>query len=276
MAGLFALVSTIALLPLPVRAAEFVADNDSTISGDIIRLTESTVTIRPIGGSMIMLASDNIKQVRYTLNDGSTIEGTLHDWFDGTYVLEVREELVGAKDGVRLKEVRTFRSEEQPVEGADAGGPLLSEAPKPEKTEEAPAPTERSLEPGHPVETKLSPAAGESADQDDLIEIKATADVTSEEASELVFDISSSRPWKDDIVVLFATLDGTAKAGTDFESKNGLVRLPAGATSVQLSIPLIDDDEAEDDELLTLFLTSAIDVATIAERKIVATIRDND
>jgi hypothetical protein len=39
---------------------------------------------------------------------------------------------------------------------------------------------------------------------------------------------------------------------------------------------LIDDEAIEGDELLTLFLTSALDVASIRERKVVATIRDND
>lgn len=274
--GACLLASAFALQPLPALAAEFVAADDSTVSGEIIRLTKSTVTIRPVGGSMIMLAPDTIKRVRYTLNDGETIEGALHDWYDGTYVLEVRETLVGAKDGALLPEASLARPDERQEEDVDAGDNLASTSTPPDET----PPTAPSVDPGPgsggPVETGTSTAAVDRANQNDPVEIEATADVTSEEAGELVFDISSSRPWKDDIIVLFATLDGTAKAGTDFESKNGVVRLPAGATSIQLAIPLIDDDEAEDDELLTLFLSSAIDVATIPERKIVATIRDDD
>ena len=228
---------------LPVQAAEFVSTDDVEVSGEIIRLTESTVTIRPTGGSMIMFAPDDLKLIRYSLNDGSTIEGTLHDWRDGIYVLEASEQLISAKDGAVLSKTALPRQHDQQSEIVEAG------ANRP---------------------------AVDHSDPNALLELEAKADVTSEEAKELVFDISSSRPWAEDIIILFATLGGTAKAGRDFESKNGIIRLSAGETRAQLAIPLIDDDEAEADEQLTLFLSSAVDVATIPKRKIVATIRDND
>ncbi len=275
--GVGLLASTVALLPLPALAAEFVAADDSTVLGDIIRFTKSTVTIRPIGGSMIMLAPDAIKQVRYTLDDGSTIEGVLRDWYDGIYVLEVQDALVGAKDGALLQgdlPPRPLKPQEMAIE-ADAAPALRSKAL--DETSETPPPAEEpDPEPDARLDAALSPGEADAMDPEDRVKITVTADVTSEEAEELVFEISSSKPWPDDIIVLYTTLDGTAEAGSDFESAKGIVRLPAGATSIQLTIPLINDEEAEDDEWLTLFLSSALDVATIPERKVVATIRDSD
>ena len=246
------------------------------VSGEIIRYTESTVTIRPVGGSMIMLAPDDIKRVRYILADGSAIEGGLSDWYDGTYVLEVEEKLVGARDGALLSSGLLARLEKQRREEGDAGATLASKSVVLEKTPPKPPSVEPRPEPDDRMEATMNLGAVDGGDHFDLVEIKAAADATSEEARELVFEISSSKPWPDDIIVIYTTLDGTAEAGTDFESTKGIMRLPAGATSIQLVIPLIDDDEAEDDESLTLFLSSALDVATIPERKVVATIRDSD
>ena len=274
MAGTCLLAAVIAQQSLPAHAAEFIAADDSTVSGEIIRFTESTVTIRPAGGSMILLAPDDIRLVRYTLGDGTTIEGVLHDWYEGTYVLEVQETLVGAKDGALLSGDLLVRPEKQREEGGDAGETVASTSVALEET--PPKPPSVEPKPDDRMEATSIPSAVDGGDQDGLVEIKVTADATSEEAKELIFDISSSKPWPDDIIVIYTTLDGTAEAGTDFESTKGIMRLPAGATSLQLAVPLIDDDEAEDDESLTLFLSSALDVATIPKRKVVATIRDSD
>ncbi len=260
----------------PARAAEFIAADGSAVFGEIIRFTESTVTIRPAGGSMILLAPDDIKQVRYILSDGSAIEGVLHDWYDGTYVLKVQEKLVGARDGARLSSGLLTRLEEQQGEEDDAGATPALKSAVLEKTPPKPPSVESALEPDDRLEVTTSLGAVDGENQFDLVEIKATADAALEEARELVFEISSSKPWPDDIIVIYTTLDGTAEAGIDFESTKGIVRLPAGTTSIQLTIPLIDDDEAEDDESLTLFLSSALDVATIPKRNVIATIRDSD
>jgi hypothetical protein len=275
-ASAYLLASALVFLSSGAWAVEFVAADDSKVTGDIIRFTESTVTIRPSGGNMIMLASDSIKRVRYSLDDGRTIDGVLHDWYDGIYVLEVEGKLVGVKNGALMPEDFVTRPDEPKQKPDDSGEPAVSKPAPPEDAELTTPPVAPIPEPDEPVEAQAPSEATESADQDSLVEISAKADVTSEKDEELVFNISSSRPWSDDIIVLFTTLDGSAKAGADFESRRGVVRLPAGATSVQLAIPLIDDDEAEDDERLTLLLSSAMGVATIPERKIVATIRDND
>ena len=281
LAGACFIAGVLTLPHLPVQAAEFVASSGSTISGDIIRLTKTTVTIRPAGGSMILIAPDDIELVRYELSDGSMIEGSLHDWDDGIYVLEVLEQHISAKDGVVLSEAPASQTEDLPEEGVDIADDVTSTS--------APPPAEVSIsevvdvvEQEGPIDESAGVGAGgalaaiDDIDQDDLLEIRATADDISEEAEELIVDISSSRPSKDDIIILITTLDGAAKAGSDFERTSGIVRLNAGETKTQFVIPLINDDEAEADEQLTLYLSSAIGVATIPERKISATILDDD
>ncbi|MEM8950051.1 MAG: Calx-beta domain-containing protein [Pseudomonadota bacterium] len=279
LAGACLVAGALAFHHLPARAAEFVAAGGSTISGDIIRFTKSTVTIRPAGGSMILIAPDDIELVRYELNDGSVIEGALHDWDDGTYVLEVLEQYVSAKDGVVLSEAPAAQHEGLQEEDTDVADDVTSTLASPQVS--VAEVVDVAEEEGQPREsddvgTGGALAAVDPADRDDVLEIKATADDISEEAEALIVDISSSRPSTDDIIILITTLDGAAKAGSDFERTSGIVRLMAGETKTQFVIPLIDDDEAEDDEQLTLYLSSAIGVATIPERKISATILDDD
>ena len=274
---------------LPVLATEFLAANNVKISGEVIRFTDSTVTIRPAVGSMIILAPGDIKSVRYATKDGTTIEGQLKSWHDGAYVIETDVKLISVKDGKITSEIVATAPKDQKEEEATATEQTLATSEKDqsadaessavEAVEAEPQPikqeeTIESVEVGE--EQVVEEQASEEQADVELVQIKATAEITTEEAEVLVFDISSSRPSENDIILVYATVEDTAKAGLDFVEKKGVLVLPAGEVSTELVVPLIDDDEVENDEFMMLFLSGAPDVATIPLREVTATIIDND
>ena len=94
--------------------------------------------------------------------------------------------------------------------------------------------------------------------------------------SELVFDLTLSRPSKQQILVIYATLDRTAKAGEDFEEARGSIVLKPGDTSAQIKVPLIDDDAAEDDKYFEVFVATDQKVAVIKSKRATGTILNDD
>jgi subtilisin family serine protease/subtilisin-like proprotein convertase family protein len=77
------------------------------------------------------------------------------------------------------------------------------------------------------------------------------------------------------VTVQYATANGTAVAGGDYQSRSGTLTLSAGATSATISIPLVGDASPELDETLVVTLTSPTN-ATLAENQAVGTILDDD
>lgn len=98
----------------------------------------------------------------------------------------------------------------------------------------------------------------------------------SEGAPDLVFDLTLSRPSKQQILVIYATLDRTAKAGEDFEEARGSIILRPGDTSAQIKVPLIDDDAAEEDKYFEVFVATDQKVATIKSKRATGTILNDD
>ena len=231
-----------------LQGAEFIAQNNASVSGEVIRFTRNTVTIRPNVGSMIILSRSDIKLVRYELNDGSFIEGRLHGWDEGVYVIEVGDELVRAEAGTISPEPTTARPFQPNDEEA-------KETPNVELQD-------------HP------PPAATTGDGPPRVSV--STEVTSEAASTLIFNIRLSKRADSEIALVYATVDGSAKAGADYEAQSGVLVLPVGTSSARLETPLIDDDKPEDDESFSLFLSAAPAVATITSRRISATISDDD
>jgi hypothetical protein len=73
----------------------------------------------------------------------------------------------------------------------------------------------------------------------------------------------------------YATTAGTATSGDDFTPTSGDLTIPAGSTTGSISVPIIGDNLAEDDETFTVTL-SALDQATAGRLTATGTIHDND
>lgn len=253
----FAVVTALAWQSSTVQAAEFLASNNAALSGEVTRFASNTITIRTNVGSVIIVPRGDVELIRYTMNDGSTIEGRLRDWDDGTYVIDVGGKLVNAKEGVIVSE---------PAETVSlAAAPAQLPAKPDDKKEDEVGDIE-------PEEGLVTVAVARA----DLIEINASAQATLESASTLDFDISLSKPAGHEIVLLYSTVDGTAKSGVDYHAQSGVLVVPAGATSARLATPLIDDGVVEEEEFLTLFISVAPTAATVTDRQISGIIKDDD
>jgi hypothetical protein len=90
-----------------------------------------------------------------------------------------------------------------------------------------------------------------------------------------VFIVTLSAASSQNIVVAYATADGTATAGTDYEARSGQVTIPAGQTSATIAVPVTGDRSAENSETFSLRLTEMTN-AFMADGVGVATILDNE
>ncbi len=89
------------------------------------------------------------------------------------------------------------------------------------------------------------------------------------------FTISLDSNSAFDTLVDVSTLDGSAVAGDDYNSKSVQVTIPAGSTSTIVDIDIIGDTLIEGDETFTLLLSNAVG-ANIVDSSAIATITDDD
>ena len=89
------------------------------------------------------------------------------------------------------------------------------------------------------------------------------------------FTVRLSKTSRASVAVSYATVDGTAAAGSDYTAASGMLRFESGETSQTITVTTLDDDESEVDETFTLALSGASG-ATIAGGTGVGTITDNE
>lgn len=75
--------------------------------------------------------------------------------------------------------------------------------------------------------------------------------------STLTFTVTLSSASSQTVTVHYATADGTAIAGSDFQSSSGTVTFSPGQTSKTISVAVIGDRVGETDEMFSVLLTNA-------------------
>jgi hypothetical protein len=73
----------------------------------------------------------------------------------------------------------------------------------------------------------------------------------------LAFDVQLSRPVTSTVTVNYATADGTATAGSDYQFASGTVTFAPGQTEQTIRVTVIGDANVETDETFTVNLTGA-------------------
>jgi hypothetical protein len=89
------------------------------------------------------------------------------------------------------------------------------------------------------------------------------------------FTVALSAPSGRDVSVVFTTANGSALAGQDYTARGGPVGIPAGATAVNVGIPLLDDNAKEPSESFELRISSPTGAA-LGRASATATILDAD
>ncbi|HET7224304.1 MAG TPA: Calx-beta domain-containing protein, partial [Candidatus Eisenbacteria bacterium] len=89
------------------------------------------------------------------------------------------------------------------------------------------------------------------------------------------FPVTLSAPQGMPVYVGYATANGTAVAGSDYQSASGTAMIPAGYTTTYVSVLVNGDTAIEPDETFTLTLSNPVR-ATIASGTATGTIEDDD
>jgi hypothetical protein len=106
---------------------------------------------------------------------------------------------------------------------------------------------------------------------DQRLAIRGTVDPAAAGAEGIVFRIELSRPAEQAVVLIYGTVDGTAKAGQDYEPQQGIVTLTPGVRKADVLVPLIARPQSRN-AVFELFLIADPKVADVIDQRIAATI----
>jgi uncharacterized repeat protein (TIGR01451 family) len=119
-------------------------------------------------------------------------------------------------------------------------------------------------------------AVGTIIDDENPPNIISVTDVTAGEAAGLVtFTLSLDTVSGSDVLVDYASNDGTAAAGQDYTAVSGTLTIANGTLSNTVSVPILDDNLDEITETFTLDLSNALN-AVILDAQGIGTILDDD
>jgi len=95
--------------------------------------------------------------------------------------------------------------------------------------------------------------------------------------TQFIFTVTLSNAYDQAVTVNYATANGTATAGSDYQEKHGTLTIPAGATSATITILVIADKYPEADETFFVNLSSASSNAYLpVGSQGIGTIQDDD
>ena len=97
----------------------------------------------------------------------------------------------------------------------------------------------------------------------------------SEGGEEMAFTVRLNVPSSQTVTVEYATADGTALAGTDYEATSGTLTFSAETTAQTIRVPITDDDLDEAVETFTIALSNPSN-ATIEDGEATGVIADDD
>jgi len=95
------------------------------------------------------------------------------------------------------------------------------------------------------------------------------------EGNTVLFQVRLDRTTDHRVTFAYATIDGTALAGSDYTAVSGNDTIPTGETSVTILVSTIDDGEVESSESFS-FVLSSVAGAQVSRGLATGTITDNE
>ena len=92
----------------------------------------------------------------------------------------------------------------------------------------------------------------------------------------LMFDAYLPQPSSTPVTFSWATVDGTATAGSDYVTASGTVTIPAGQTRASFSVTVNGDTDIEPDEYLTVAIANVTGATYAPSSLLTGTIRNDD
>ena len=111
--------------------------------------------------------------------------------------------------------------------------------------------------------------------EDDTPTLLIADAAAAESDGEIAFLVRLSVASSQTVTVDYATADGTAMAGTDYEETTGTLTFPALETAQTIRVPIVDDDLDEAAEAFTVALSNASNAA-VGDGEATGVIVDND
>ncbi|MDH3771127.1 MAG: hypothetical protein OET79_09115 [Nitrospirota bacterium] len=211
------LVAALLVLAASASLAEIIVlQSGEEHRGAIVHATRNTVVVqRGIGGTHQASLAE-IREVRITTDTGAEVAGSLLAWSDGVYVIRSGNEVIEVRGGQILSVAPAPASQPKmvyvPVANVVSPNASVVEAPgasRPVEMAKSPAPA--------------APAEQQPKDSEPTLAITIAAEPVIESSPELLFEIELSQPAEQSIVVMYATMDGTAQGGVDYEPRQGAV-----------------------------------------------------
>ena len=81
--------------------------------------------------------------------------------------------------------------------------------------------------------------------------------------SNMMFAVTLNKAFNKKVTVRFATQNGTATAGSDYDAKSGTITFTAGSTKQNISISIIGDKTVEPDEMFKVNLSNAVNASIV-------------
>ena len=122
----------------------------------------------------------------------------------------------------------------------------------------------------------LIPIAELVPDDAEVITVQVAALPASESDDVMRFEINLSRAPSEQLVIVYASVDGTARSGQDYEKRSGVQVFEPGQRSLSVDIPLIDDGKVEQDETIHLFISPDPSRAKVQNRNSSGIVQDDD
>lgn len=217
---------------------------DRQVQGSLIALNKNNIIIHRDMGGMAQFAIRDLKRIDIATSTGDLISGRLVAFDNGVFDIVDEDLIWSVRDGEILAK-RSQREDESTAENmsadksqqSGAGGPVIA------------------IE---PVDITIRPSA------------------VREDAESLHFNVTLNPAPTESVALIYTTMGKSAISDEDYVSTQGVLSIPSGTTAIAIDVPLLDDDLAEGDESVTLFVTADPDVANLRERQIEGIILDDD
>ena len=299
----------------PSDAASFILEDGEVVEGRLVASTRNTLTVlRDIGG-IRQIAAASLERVQVRSGSGELISGTLRALEDQRLAIATATQKVVWIEGDRLvadprpgvstdalaaikgrspksvapataikrvigpaaAEVAAERASDAPTPPR-AGGAIVEHA-RPSAATVGDAAGQRTLS-GIVKPAAAAPAEGEVPSPaaragPPVVRIQASAEVGETDGT-VGFRFELSHVSEQPVRLVYATVDGQANAGRDYEAVRGVLTLEPGETGGTVEASILDDRENEDPEQFFLFVKPDGQSATIEQKWQTVTIRDDD
>ena len=159
-----------------------------------------------------------------------------------------------------------------PDETAEMDPSPQDEGTVPDETAEMdPSPQDEGIVPDETAEMDPSPQ------DEEIVPVIQVADSEATEGhdAEIVFRVTLDKAASEPVTVSYATADGTAQAGEDYEAASGMLTFEPGETEKTVAVTIIDDEVEDSGQMFRLILSDPTG-ARLADAEAVGTILNTE